>query len=49
MWIKTQLSHVFLLPQITQILQIFFANGFAITQIFSDFTDKKALLGFENL
>ena len=49
MWIKTQLSHVFLSPQITQILQIFLANGFAITQIFSDFTEKKALQGYESL
>ena len=29
--------------------RLFLANGFAITQIFSDLTDKKALQGFENL
>ena len=27
----------------------FLANGFAITQIFSDLTDKKTMQGFENL
>ena len=29
--------------------RLFLANGFAITQVFSDLTDQKALQDFENL
>ena len=39
----------FFYHRLLRFYRFFFANGFAITQIFSDFTDKKALLGFENL